>query len=103
MLTKMGYNVLIARNGKHAIEIYKENRDKIDIAIIDMIMPGLSGGETYDRLKEINADINVLLSSGHNINGQSGEIIERDRKGFIQKPFNIEALSIKLREVLDKK
>ena len=103
MLTKMGYNVLIARNGKHAIEIYKENRDKIDIAIIDMIMPGLSGDETYDRLKEINADINVLLSSGHNINGQPGEIIERGCKGFIQKPFNIEALSIKLREVLDKK
>jgi len=103
MLTKMGYNVSIARNGKDAIEIYKENQDKIDMVIIDMIMPELSGGETYDRLKEMNPDINVLLSSGHSINGQANEILERGCNGFIQKPFNINVLSMKLREILDQK
>ncbi len=103
MLTKMGYNVTIARNGKDAIEIYKENQDKIDMVIIDMIMPGLSGGETYDRLKEMNPDINVLLSSGHTINGQATEILKRGCNGFIQKPFNINMLSMKLREILDQK
>jgi two-component system cell cycle sensor histidine kinase/response regulator CckA len=103
MLTKLGYHVSIARNGKDAIEIYKENQDKIDIAIIDMIMPELSGGETYDRLKKMNPDINVLLCSGHSINGQATQILERGCNGFIQKPFNIEVLSIKLREILDKK
>jgi len=103
MLTKMGYNVSIARNGKDAIEIYKENQDKIDMVIIDMIMPELSGGETYDRLKEMNPDINVLLSSGHSINGQATEILERGCNGFIQKPFNINVLSMKLREILDQK
>jgi two-component system cell cycle sensor histidine kinase/response regulator CckA len=103
VLTKLGYHVSIARNGKHALEIYKENQDKIDIAIIDMIMPELSGGETYDRLKKMNPDINVLLCSGHSINGQATQILERGCNGFIQKPFNIEVLSIKLREILDKK
>lgn len=103
MLTKMGYNVSIARNGKDAIEIYKKNQDKIDIVIIDMIMPELSGGETYDRLKEMNPDINVFLSSGHSINGQATEILERGCNGFIQKPFNINVLSMKLREILDQK
>jgi len=103
MLTKMGYNVSIARNGKDAIEIYKENQDKIDMVIIDMIMPELSGGETYERLKEMNPDINVLLSSGHSINGQATEILERGCNGFIQKPFNINVLSMKLREILDQK
>ncbi len=103
MLTKMGYNVSIVRNGKDAIEIYKKNQDKIDIVIIDMIMPELSGGETYDRLKEMNPDINVLLSSGHSINGQATEILERGCNGFIQKPFNINVLSMKLREILDQK
>ncbi len=103
MLTKLGYHVSITRNGKDAIEIYKENQDKIDIAIIDMIMPELSGGETYDRLKKMNPDINVLLCSGHSINGQATQILERGCNGFIQKPFNIEVLSIKLREILDKK
>jgi PAS domain S-box-containing protein len=103
MLTKVGYNVLIAKNGKNAIEIYKENQDKIDIVIIDMIMPELSGGETYDKLKEMNPDINVLLSSGHSIDGQATQILERGCNGFIQKPFNINVLSMKIKEILDQK
>ena len=103
MLTKMGYHVSIARNGKDAIEIYKENQDNIDIVIIDMIMPELSGGETFERLKEMNPDINVLLSSGHIIDGKATEILERDCNGFIQKPFNSTVLSMKLREILDQK
>ncbi|MGD8770531.1 MAG: response regulator, partial [Desulfobacterales bacterium] len=90
-------------NGKNAIEIYKENQDKIDIVIIDMIMPELSGGETYDKLKEMNPDINVLLSSGHSIDGQATQILERGCNGFIQKPFNINVLSMKIKEILDQK
>ena len=103
MLTKMGYNVLIARNGKDALEIYKENQNKIDIVIIDMIMPIMNGGETYDRLKKMYPDIKVLLSSGHSVNGQATEILERGCNGFIQKPFTIEVLSEKIREILGKK
>ncbi len=103
MLTKMGYNVLIARNGKDALEIYKENQHKIDIVIIDMIMPIMNGGETYDRLKKMYPDIKVLLSSGHSVNGQATEILERGCNGFIQKPFTIEVLSEKIREILGKK
>jgi len=103
MLTKMGYNVLIARNGKDALEIYKENQHKIDIVIIDMIMPIMNGGETYDRLKKMYPNIKVLLSSGHSVNGQATEILERGCNGFIQKPFTIEVLSEKIREILGKK
>ncbi len=62
----------------------------------------LGGGETYDRMKEINPKIKVLLSSGYSINGQAKEILNRGCDGFIQKPFNMEELSQKLREVLDK-
>jgi CheY-like chemotaxis protein len=67
-----------------------------------MIMPGMGGGETYDRLKEADPDIKVLLSSGYSINGEAGEILDRGCDGFIQKPFNIKELSRKLREILDK-
>ena len=63
----------------------------------------MSGGDTYDGLKEINPDINVLLSSGYSINGQATGILNRGCDGFIQKPFNIKQLSQKLREILDKK
>ena len=66
-----------------------------------MIMPGFSGGETYDVLKKINPDVKVILSSGYSMEGQATKILERGCNGFIQKPFNISDLSRKIREILD--
>jgi len=102
MLKTLGYEVLTARNGREAIEVYKENRDRIDIVIMDMIMPEMGGGEAYDRLKEINPDIKVLLSSGYSITGQATEILNRGCNGFIQKPFNLKDLSQNIIEILAK-
>ena len=51
ILSTLGYNVLQARNGKDALKIYESNKGRIDLVILDMIMPGLSGGETFDALK----------------------------------------------------
>ena len=65
-------------------------------------MPDMSGGHTFDRLREINPDIKVLLSSGYSIDGQATEILKRGCDGFIQKPFNMKGLSQKLRQILDK-
>ena len=101
MLKAVGYKVLIARSGQEAIAIYRKKQDKIDMVILDMVMPYISGGETYNRLKEINPRIKVLLSSGYSIDGQASEILDRGCNGFIQKPFNIKGLSRKIREILD--
>jgi signal transduction histidine kinase len=101
MLEKLGYRALTAGSGKEALDLYEQKKDEIDLVILDMIMPGMGGGETYDRLKAIGGDAGVLLSSGYSINGQAQEILDRGCNGFIQKPFAIEALSRKLREVLD--
>ncbi|HEA65534.1 hypothetical protein LCGC14_2620390 [marine sediment metagenome] len=73
------------------------------MVLLDMIMPEIGGSETYDRLKEINSDIEVLLSSGYSINGPAKEILAQGCNGFIQKPFSMKDLSQKLREILDKK
>ena len=100
LLKKIGYKVLTAKSGTAAIELYKANQDEIDMVILDMIMPVMDGGETYDRLKEINPDIKVLLSSGYSIDGQASEIIQRGCNGFIQKPFNMKDLSQTIREIL---
>jgi PAS domain S-box-containing protein len=100
-LEAMGYRVFIARDGNEAIEIYKKNRDDIDIVLLDIVMPNMGGGKVYDRMKEINPDIKVLLLSGYSIDGEAREILERGCNGFIQKPFNIKKLSAKLREILD--
>jgi len=101
MLEEIGYKCLIAKSGKEAIEIYKKNKDDIDMIILDMIMPDMGGGETYDKIKEINPEVRVLLSSGYSIDGEATEILERGCNGFIQKPFNLRELSLKLREILD--
>jgi CheY-like chemotaxis protein len=102
LLEELGYTVFLARSGKEAIETYKKNKDEIDMVLLDMIMPEMDGGETYNRLKEINSDIKVLLSSGYSINGQAKTILPKGWNGFIQKPFDMKKLSQKLREILDK-
>ncbi len=101
MLKQLGYKVLIATGGREAIGLYKKNPEKIDIVILDMIMPEMGGGKTYDSLKKINPHVKVLLSSGYSVNGQATEILERGCDGFIQKPFNMKELSQKLRDILD--
>ena len=103
LLQELGYEVLSARSGREAIELYQRNPDKIDLVIMDMIMPGMGGGETFDRLKRINRNIKVLLSSGYSINGQASKILERGCDGFIQKPFNLIQLSDKIRGIIVKK
>jgi PAS domain S-box-containing protein len=101
MLRAAGYEALLARGGKEAIEVYKKNKDKVSLVILDMIMPDMGGGEAYDRMKEINPDIKVLLSSGYSIDGQATEILDRGCDGFIQKPFNVSRLSQRIRKILD--
>ena len=101
ILERLGYTAIIAKSGKEAIDIYRENRDKIEMVILDMIMPDIGGKVAYERLKEINPDIKVLLSSGYSITGQAQEILDKGCNGFIQKPFNLKDLSQKIREILD--
>ena len=60
------------------------------------------GSETYDRLRAINPEVKVLLSSGYSINGQATKILNRGCNGFIQKPFAMKELSDKIREILQK-
>ena len=93
MLAKLGYEVLTAADGEGAIALYRRERERIAVVILDMVMPGLSGGETFDRLKAIDPGVKVLLSSGYNLDGQAREIIERGCLGFIQKPFSLIRLS----------
>ncbi|MBU4388659.1 MAG: GAF domain-containing protein [Proteobacteria bacterium] len=100
LLEAIGYQVIIARSGEEAIEVYKKNRDDIDMVLLDISMPGIGGGEAYDRLKEINSDIKVLLSTGFGIDGEANRILDRGCNGFIQKPFKMNELAGKINEIL---
>jgi CheY-like chemotaxis protein len=102
MLEVLGYSVDVAKSGKEAIEIYQTNIDKIDLVILDMIMPGMGGSEIYDTLKQINPYVKVLLSSGYSISESATEILKHGCEGFIQKPYDLTKLSQKLNETLGK-
>jgi CheY-like chemotaxis protein len=100
IISSMGYKVFAAGSGQDALAIYLDNIESIQLVILDLIMPGMSGSETFDRLKQMNSEIKVLLSSGYGMNQNVQHIMDRGCRGFIQKPFNIGELSKKLREVL---
>jgi DNA-binding NtrC family response regulator len=102
MLEKLGFSVLTAANGKEAIDIYRNNKDRIGLVVMDMIMPGMGAGDTYEQLQAIDPGIKVLLSSGYGVDEQTNEILQRGCKGFIQKPFNMQVLSDKIEEVMKK-
>ena len=100
MLEKLGYKVLTATSGQEACDIYRSNKDAIGLVVLDMIMPGMGAGDTYNELQAIDPAIKVLLSSGYGVDQNTSEVLERGCKGFIQKPFNMQVLSEKISEIL---
>ncbi len=103
ILEVLGYKVSVARSGREAVDIYKEKQGEIDMVILDMIMPEMDGGETFNALKSIDPGIKVILSSGYSADARSTRMMEEGCYGFIQKPYSVNTLSQKVREVLDKK
>jgi PAS domain S-box-containing protein len=101
MLKKLGYRIIVADSGRQALDVVDSKGDDIDMVILDLIMPGMDGGKVFERIKEIRPQLPVMLSSGYAINGQADDIMKRGCNGFIQKPFSISALSIKIRKILD--
>ena len=101
LLNRMNLEVLPVNNAAEALELSRVTRPHM--MTLDMVMPGLSGAETFARMKTINPNIRVLLSSGYSLDGRAAGILERGCDGFIQKPFKMKELSKKIREILDKK
>jgi len=101
ILNALGYSVLTSASGSEGVEILKKQREEVDLVILDMVMPDMSGMETFDALREVDPNIKVLLSSGYSAEGPANEIMKKGCNGFIQKPFNISELSTKINSVLD--
>jgi PAS domain S-box-containing protein len=101
MARRLGYEVILAESGQDAIEQFSQNRDRIDLVLLDMTMPGMSSDETYDYLRKLQPGVKVLLASGYNQEGAPEDILQRGCQGFIQKPYTLEELSQALRMVLD--
>jgi|WetSurMetagenome_2_1015567.scaffolds.fasta_scaffold00139_9 two-component system, cell cycle sensor histidine kinase and response regulator CckA len=101
LLEKLGYVVFRAESGRDAIAIYKEKQDLINLVILDMIMPGLSGSQALQGLKEINPHVKVILSSGYSLQGEARDVMEMGCLGFIQKPYKFPELSGIVHKILN--
>ncbi len=101
MLEILGYNALTATNGREAVDLFAAAGPGIDLVVLDMVMPGMNSKEVFKHLKTLDPKVKVLLSSGYSIKGQANEIMSQGCNGFLQKPFTIEALAGKIREILD--
>jgi PAS domain S-box-containing protein len=100
MLKLLNYTVLTARSGSEALSLFTEQRERIDLVILDMIIPDMDGAQIFHRLKGIAPDVKVLLASGYSLKGKAAALLENGCSGFIQKPFNLQALSQKLEAIL---
>jgi two-component system, cell cycle sensor histidine kinase and response regulator CckA len=101
ILELYGYKVFKALSGREAVDIYQAMKGEIRLVILDIVMPGMGGGETFDILKAFDPDIKVLLSSGYSVSGKAADILDRGCAGFIQKPYDINNLIEKIRNILD--
>ncbi|MFZ0725987.1 MAG: response regulator, partial [Desulfobacterales bacterium] len=88
-------------NGAKALALYREGHERIDLIVLDMIMPQMGGQEVFKHIRHINPQAKVLLSSGYSLKGKAQEILAQGCNGFIQKPFDMVALSRKIRKILD--
>ncbi len=99
-LLSLGYKVFEASDGLEAVEIYKQKKDEIDVVVLDVIMPRMGGGQAFKKMKEINPDVKVLLSSGYSISDATQELLDSGARGFLQKPFDMKKLSREIRRIL---
>jgi PAS domain S-box-containing protein len=101
ILEEFGYTVLTAADGESALRLYSEEQEKIDLVILDLIMPGMGGKLCLVELLKINLEAKVAIASGYSPDGPTKEILKNGAKGFISKPYDLRQMLRVVREVLD--
>jgi DNA-binding response OmpR family regulator len=102
VLEKFGYSVIEAIDGEDAVKRFKENKDKIQLLILDVIMPKKNGKQVYDEIMELKPDAKVIFSSGYTANIIQKKGILEEGIDFLLKPVSPQELLRKVREALDK-
>ena len=102
-LQMLGYSVLLAENGLDAVTIYEENPGMVDLVLLDMIMPKAGGHETFLKLKAIDSNVKVLLSSGFVNEKAVEDLLAQGACGFLPKPHRLPVVAKAIRDVLDGK
>ena len=100
LLEQKGYKVLQAGDGEEGISVYQTNRDKIDLVLLDMIMPNKNGSEVFYELVKMNPDVKVIIVSGFSLDNQARQLLNDGAFTFIEKPYQANKLLLAIREVL---
>ncbi len=101
LLERKGFTVITASNGREAVGIYKDRHDEIDCVILDLTMPHMDGEEAFREMLRIEEDVRVIISSGYDRQDVSQRFIGKCPAGFIQKPYRLAELAVKLRKIID--
>jgi CheY-like chemotaxis protein len=101
MLIRLGYRVLKAHSGYEGLKLFKKNKSTIDLIISDLEMPEMNGKEVMDKLREIDPQIKVMLSSGGLTEADEKNVINKGFNGFIKKPYNMNTLCEKMAEMIN--
>jgi two-component system cell cycle sensor histidine kinase/response regulator CckA len=101
ILSKAGYTVLSAPDGRAALDTYEQRGANISLVILDLMMPEMGGKQCLERLVEMDPRARVIISSGYSMDEQTKEVVESGARGFVRKPFQLEQMLHAVREVLD--
>jgi signal transduction histidine kinase len=108
ILEGLDYTVLLAKNGEEAVDIHKANRERIDMLLLDVMMPRMGGIEAYKRIRELSGDVPSLFMTGYSVEAVQTRFVKQDglleesAAMVLQKPYSVEGLGRRVREVLDR-
>lgn len=103
VLEHSGYSVITAQNGKEALERFVKYRNQLSLIILDLVMPEMDGKRCLEELLKIDPSVKVIISSGFSANGKISNLMNSGAKAFVTKPYDIEQLLMKMRELIDDK
>jgi DNA-binding NarL/FixJ family response regulator len=92
--------VLTATNGREALDVFEKQRTRIDLVILDLIMPEMGGRQCLDALLKLDPNVKVLIASGYSDTGQTGDMTETAAKGFVSKPYQMKQMLEAVRKAL---
>ena len=101
ILNELGYKVITASDGESALEMYCKEQKRIDLVLLDLIMPGMNGRECLEELLKVNPRLKVVMTCSGLLGGSTKKLIESRAKGFLRKPYEIGEFPRVIRDVLD--
>ena len=102
VLESRGFRVLTAEDGEEAVETFSRHRNEIAVVLSDMGLPKLGGWEAFQKMKEIRSGVSVILASGYFDYNLKAEMIKAGATDFVQKPYDLEEITAKIREAVGK-